>query len=260
MSDFWGFGGYQRPAEGFLSWQHLTFVSTLMVIMTVLAVVFGKKMRNASPARKNIPLIAAAIIMDGAEINKVLLKCTLGEDPMCWMYALPLFVCSVQLITVPVAAFSKGRLREAALDFLFIFGLIGALMGTYAAGDGYGAYPVLSLDNVTSGITHSSIGFSALYIMIARMVSMKKENMWLSFMILIVFCLAAQIANEIIGCNYMFMQSGGGTPYDILYNLAAGHPVLYPVSVVLVFILYMTVFYGVYFLLHRRTKAHSEAA
>jgi len=260
MSDFWGFGGYQRTAEGFLSWQHLTFVSTIMAIMTVLAIVFGRKMRNSSPAQKNMPLIAAAIIMDGAEINKVLLKCTLGGDPMCWMYALPLFVCSVQLITVPLAAFSKGRIRDAALDFLFIFGLIGAVLGTYAAGDSYSAYPVLSLDNVTSGITHGSIGFSALYIMIARMVSMKKENMWISFIILIVFCAAAHIANEIIGCNYMFMSSGGGTPYDILYNLVSGHPLLYPIGVVAVFICYMTVFYAAYFLSHRRTKTQKPSA
>ena len=38
MREFFGFGGYQRPAEGFLSWQHLTFVTSLMVIMVVLAI------------------------------------------------------------------------------------------------------------------------------------------------------------------------------------------------------------------------------
>lgn len=257
-SDFWGFGGYRRPAEGFLSWQHLTFVTCLMVIMTALAIWLGRKYRNRTMKEKNRVLLFTALLIDGTEFTKVLLKCTLGNDPLCWMYALPLFVCSVQLITIPVAALSRGRLKESALDFLFIFGLIGAVLGTYAAGDGYGSYPVLSLDNVASGINHAGIGFAALYIMIARMVSMKRENRGITYAILLAFCLAAQIANSIIGCNYMFMMSGSGTPYDILYNLLGGHPVLYPVCVVLIFVLYIAVFYRVYYHLHKRGNASQK--
>ena len=43
MREFFGFGGYMREAEGFLSWQHLLFVSALMAAMIVLAVVIGRK-------------------------------------------------------------------------------------------------------------------------------------------------------------------------------------------------------------------------
>jgi hypothetical protein len=43
MKDFFGFGGYSRPAEGYLSWQHLLFVSSLMAIMITLAIVLGLK-------------------------------------------------------------------------------------------------------------------------------------------------------------------------------------------------------------------------
>ncbi len=254
MSDFWGFGGYRREPEGFLSWQHLTFVSILMVLMTVLAIWLGRRNRSKTMREKNRALIVAALVMDCTELTKVVLKCTIGNDPLCWMYALPLFVCSIQLITMPVAAFSKGRLKEASLDFIFIFGLLGAVLGTYAAGDNYGSYPVLSLDNVASGITHSSIGFAALYIMIARMVSMKKENIWITFAILLVFCLAAHVANLVLACNYMFMMSGAGTPYDILYNMVSGHEVLYPLCVILLFILYIAAFYSAYFLLHRNKQ------
>ena len=38
MREFFGFGGYTRPAEGFMSWQHLTFVTSLIVVLAVLAV------------------------------------------------------------------------------------------------------------------------------------------------------------------------------------------------------------------------------
>jgi hypothetical protein len=46
MKEFFGFGGYQRPAEGAYSWQHLTFVTGLLLIMTVLAVFLGRKNRQ----------------------------------------------------------------------------------------------------------------------------------------------------------------------------------------------------------------------
>ena len=38
MKEFFGFGGYQRPVEGFMSWQHILFVSILVVIMVILAI------------------------------------------------------------------------------------------------------------------------------------------------------------------------------------------------------------------------------
>ena len=41
IKEFFGFGGYQREPEGYLSWQHLTFVSALVVIMIALAAVLG---------------------------------------------------------------------------------------------------------------------------------------------------------------------------------------------------------------------------
>jgi len=52
--------------------------------------------------------------------------------------------------------------------------------------------------------------------------------------------------------NYMFLVRGDGTPYDILYNLVGGHPILYPMGVILLFLLYIAAFYGVYYLIHAR--------
>ena len=46
-------------------------------------------------------------------------------DPAYWQKLLPLFLCSIQLFTLPLAAFTKGRLKNASLDFVLIFGLLG---------------------------------------------------------------------------------------------------------------------------------------
>ena len=247
MKEFFGIGGYQRTAEGFMSWQHLTFVTSLVLVMIGLAVFLGRRNKQRDDKAKNAVLIWAALLIDGFELFKIILCCYRSNDPMNWLYNLPLFLCSIQLITIPLAAFSKGRIKEASLDFVCIFGILGALLGTYGAAQNYGCYPVLSFDNVVSGITHCISGFASLYIMFSGLCSMKKNNIVITMGILCGFCIAAYVANVLVGYNYMFLMQGDGTPYDILYNLVGGHKVFYPAGVVLLFFLYITGFYWVYF-------------
>lgn len=173
---------------------------------------------------------------------------------MDWIYELPLFLCSIQLITIPLAAFSKGRIKEASLDFVLIFGVLGAVFGTYFAGNNYASYPVLGFDNVISGITHSISGFCSIYIGVSGMMSMKKKNLPITFSILVSFCIAAFIANKVIDYNYMFLVRGDGTPYDILYNIVGGNQALYPLGVVALFLVYISAFYLTFYLLKSKKK------
>lgn len=254
IKEFFGVGGYKREPEGYFSWQHLVFVTSLVLIMIGLAIYFGLKNKNKDDKTKNKVLIWAALLINGFELFKILVFCLNDKSAEPILYNLPLFLCSIQLITIPLAAFSKGRAKEASLDFVSIFGLLGALLGTYFAGNNYTAYPVLSFTNVVSGITHCISGFAALYIIISGMCSMKKNNIWITFTILIVFCILAYIANISFGANYMFLMQGDGTPYDIVYNLVNGNKVLYPLIVVLLFLIYITGFYYVFFLINKKKK------
>lgn len=255
MREFFGFGGYQREAEGYMSWQHLVFVSTLMLIMIGLAVWLGLRNRKKDEKTKNRVLIVCAIAIDAFELLKIVVCCWRSKDIGACLQMLPLFLCSIQLITIPLAAFSKGIVKEAALDFVFIFGILGAVLGTYGAGQNYNAYPVLSMDNVVSGITHSISGFASLYIAFAGMASMKRKNIYVTFAILLFFCVAAYVTNVLIDYNYMFLMRGDGTPYDIFYNLVNGNKVLYPLIVVVLFIVYICVFYAIYFWIQKIHKA-----
>jgi uncharacterized membrane protein YwaF len=254
MREFFGIDGYSRPAEGFLSWQHLLFVSCLMALMIGLSVYLGLRNRNKDFKAKNRVLIVAALVIDAVELFKIVFLCFRSHDPMNWLYNLPLFLCSIQLIALPLAAFSKGRLREAALDFVLIFGVLGAVMGTYGAGQNYNAYPVLSFDNVVSGVTHTISGFASLYIAISGMANMQKRNIPITFAILGGFCGVAYATNHLVEYNYMFLMRGDGTPYDILFNLVGGHPVFYPLAVVALFLIYIAVFYWAFFFAKSRKR------
>lgn len=254
MKEFFGFGGYQRVPEGYLSWQHLLFVSLLVIVMVILAVFLGLKYKNKDIKQKNKVLIWSAILIDAFEIIKIILFSIRSQDPMAWTRMLPLFLCSIQLITIPLAAFSKGRLKDAALDFVLIFGVLGAFAGTYCAGQNYAVYPVLSFDNVVSGITHSISGFASIYILFSKMASMKTINIWITFLILLSFCVVAYIANVLVPYNYMFLMRGDGTPYDIIYNLVGGNAILYPLIVVLLFVIYAVIFYWIFLLCRKKAS------
>ena len=255
MNEFFGFGGYQRQPEGAYSWQHLTFVGCLMAAMVILAIVLGNRNKSHSDKIKNRVLIWSAILIDGFEIIKLIIAVIKNNgDFSCLLIDLPLFLCSIQLITIPVAAFAKGKIRDASLDFVMIFGILGAVLGTVGAAQNYGCYPVLSWDNVVSGITHTISGFAALYIAISGMRSMKKSNIPFSLGILTVFCIAAYTVNRIIDYNYMFLMAGDGTPYDILFNLVGGSPVLYPLCVVALFFVYILSYYGIFHLITNKQK------
>ena len=260
LREFFGIGGYTREPSGAYSWQHLTFVGSLLLVMTLLAVWLGRRNRGREERAQNRALIWAAILIDGLELLKIAIACwNSHQNGYPWyegiLYNLPLFLCSIQLITIPLAAFSKGRIRSAALDFVAIFGLLGAVLGTVGAAQNYGTYPVLGFDNVVSGLTHCISGFAALYILIAGMAGMRRRDSLITVGVLFAFCGAAYGANCLLDYNYMFLMAGDGTPYDIAYNLVGGSPVLYPLLVVALFLVYIAAFYGVTALIRRRKKS-----
>lgn len=252
MREFFGIGGYEREVEGYLSWQHLLFVSAFIAVMIAAAIYFGRKYRHSDEKKKNKVLIVCSVILVSVEIFKYIFFTIAHDNPGYIVRNLPLFFCSLQTVVIPIAAFSKGRLREAALDFIFVFGILGAFFGTYFAGNNYGSYPVVCIDNTVSAITHTVAGFASLYIVISGMQSMKKRNISLNIAILTAFSVIAYIVGALIPYNYMFLFSHDGTPYQIFYDLVNGNKVLYPIIVVVLFYLYILVFYLVYVLIEKK--------
>ena len=263
IKEYFGIGGYNRTPEGAYSWQHLTFVGLLLTAMVVLGVWLGRRNRGRTAKEQNRVLIWAALLIDGFELVKIAIACWCSHaagDP--WydgiLYNLPLFLCSIQLIALPLAAFTHGRLKAASVDFVAVFGLLGAVLGTVGAAQNYNAYPVLGFDNMVSGITHTISGFAALYLLVAGMASLSRGTFPVTISILLGFCIAAYGVNLLIDYNYMFLMAGDGTPYDILYNLCGGSPLWYPLAVLGLFLVYVGGFYGAVFWARQKNRTPAK--
>ena len=254
FKEFFGYGGYTREPSGAYSPQHLVFVAAFTGLAVAAAVFFGLRNRKKDQKTKNKALVWAALLIDGFELLKYVIFITRAGSFSAMRTILPLFLCSIQLIAIPLAAFAKGRVKEASLDFVLLFGFLGGIAGIIGAAQNFNAYPVLSFDNVVSEITQSISLFSSLYIAISGMTSLKKKNIWIVTAILMSFVAAAFIANAALDYNYMFLRSHDGTPYVLFYNLVGGSKVLYPITVIAGFLVYMALCYAVYYLITARKK------
>ena len=94
IKNFFGFGAKDNPyggtPDGYLSWQHLTFVSTFVLSAIILAIILGVYYKNKDEKAKNKVLIWAAIIIDLFEITKIIIGCI--DHITYWKTALPLFL------------------------------------------------------------------------------------------------------------------------------------------------------------------------
>ena len=247
MKKFFGFADDIGEPAGFLSLDHLLLVFVFMTLAVSLAITLGRHYHGRPTSEKNKVLVFAAIAIDSIELFKIVLMCVRNHDPLNFLYDLPLFMCSIQLISIPMAAFAHGRLKSIALDLVVIFGLLGAVFGTLGAGNLFSSYPAWFFDCVVSVITHWISGFAALYIGISGMSTLEKRNAPLTVGVFSCFVLAAFVANYIIDYNYMFLRSHDETPYKLLYELVGGSPVLYPLLVIMLFYVYIAGFYYVAF-------------
>ena len=111
MGQFFGKPEFATP-EGAYSWQHMLHVSISLAIAIVMAIVLGRKNRNKDMATKNKVLIWTAFIMHTVETMRIFIGIGASYNGMSWLWELPFFLCSMQFITIPIAALGKGKLKE----------------------------------------------------------------------------------------------------------------------------------------------------
>lgn len=247
IRQFFGFEEDPRTPEGWFSWQHLTYVTALVIAVILLGTTVGRHFHGLSFAQRRKPLRVAAILMLALEAFKIILISIRSGDPWSFRSMLPLFLCSIILFTLPIAAFGRGRLAAAAMNFTFVFGMLCCLAGTYLAANYYDHSPVFSFDPIISSMTHAISGFSAVYIGVSGLAKRQKGDLGVMAAMLGIFeamALAADLIqlDSAYECNYMFFMRPDGTPFSICMNLVGGNQALYTLFVAALYFAYLFLF------------------
>lgn len=256
---------FERSPEGYFSWQHLLAATLAFSLALTLALVLGLRQRRAPFAKKIKTVRLAALLIDGFELVKLTVLVIITREFATLRSYLPLFLCSIPLIVLPVAGFGKGRLQQAALDFLLMFGLLGGLLGTFLAGNIYSIFPVLHFEPLVSLVTHNISSFAALFIGISGLATCEKKNRGIAIAILGFFMAVAEIVNLLqtgsgFQSNYMFLSQSDGTPFLIVEGWFGARTVGYTIAVALLMWGYVLLFMVVFALLAKTRKPRGKTA
>lgn len=210
----------ERTIEGLFSWQHLGVVTSALIIAFVTAWELAKK-SNSVDDRMDV-LRKTAVLLVATELTRDIYY--LFTSSSWWeslLSNLPLFFCGVPILFLPLGAFAKGKLQQAALDIVLIFGFLGGVLGTYLEANIYNSFPILHFHPLTSLATHMISAFASLYIAFSRSYSLSKDLMKTTFITLVGFIVISYSVNLMnrtlrLQDNYMFLSRSDGTPFSIL--------------------------------------------
>ena len=264
LAVYFGFAEDTRPQVTYLSWQQLTYVTAMVVAALIIGIVLGRRSRKKPFEKRITSLKVMSVVMVACELLKIAVICLRVHDISQARSLYPLFLCSIMLFALSIAAFAKGRLQKAALDFSIKFGFLCMVAGTYPAANMFPSQ-LLKFELNVSTVTHCLSGMGAAYIASAGLVSMEKRNRGISYAILVGFEILALAAdlwqrNSAYQSNYMFFMQSDGTPFIMYENFCGGTGPLYTILAFLTYPAYLLLFDTVYSLIKKRPGRRKKEA
>ena len=255
----WFFLNEGREPDGLFSLAHILTVTVILVSLALVAFNLGRKYKD-NPKAIDVILKVSAIIMIclyvaevvdgflGLYIGKGLV---LGTEEGNKAYfgqlvnSAPLFLCDIAIFSIPIIAFSKGKVRTLLSDFMGIWGIPMGVIGTYLAGNVFGSAPVISFDGLLCIFIHVVPMAVTIFLYLIKFATIDKANMKTALTSFLFFSLFVLVYNYIFGTNFMFFFRGDGTPFD-WFRPYVSLPV-YQLIVFTLYMSYMVLFYYVFF-------------
>ena len=157
----------------------------------------------------------------------------------------------MQIYIIPLAFFTRGRIKNCFCDFIGIWGILMGVFGTYLAGNIYPVHCAISFGALNSLLNHAISFGTGIFVFLTGMNTMEKRNIPIVISFLVFFMTAALIIDYVDNHNFMFFFDGGGTPFDLFKTLVNGNLVLYQIEIYILQCGYMGLFYLCYYLIKK---------
>ena len=243
----WFFLEQDREPAGLFSWSHLLSVTITLAALIALGYYLGRKFKNNKNAQDIVMVCSGALIVLLQLVKIAFLL--IGTDNIgdTLIGNAPLYFCDIMIYIIPIAALTKGRVRDCCIDFIAVCGFLMGFMGNYFAGNIYGSHAAFSFLALNSLFNHSISAFTAMFIFATGLNKMEKKNIPFVVGILFTFMTVALIMAYVFEKNFMFYFSGDGTPFTIFYNLVNGNLIFYQIIIYILQCGYVGLFYLAYY-------------
>ena len=226
---------------------HLMWLAPLIVF----AVFCGKIYKKAGEKkRKTLRLTFAALLLADEIFKHVML---IAADSWLPKY-LSLHLCSINIFLIIYHAFRPNKTLGTFLYTVCIPAAVAAMLFPT-----WTCLPFLNFIHLHSFTVHILLAVYPMMLLSGGDIVRDIRKVPHCIGILLIMAAINFAVNLALDTNYMFLMRGDGTPYDILYNLVNGNRILYPLLVVALFLIYISLFYYVVYVIRRKARAKEVA-
>lgn len=228
--------------------QHIMAMGTVVSVWVLLILLF----KNKNTERKWSFIKYVSLLLPVLEIVHMIWYKSIGE--FHFGYTLPLHLCSLMSVILPVMAFTRNRLLQ---EYSFAIGLATALMAVITPDVYY--YPAFTFIYIQSMIVHGTICFIPIFMVTLMDFKPRITNLPKVIGILFLFAAAVAPVNYFTDGNYFFLRyPAPGSPMEAFAGMV-GSP-WYLIPTFLLGCVLWTIMYLPFALLEARDRQRTRRA
>lgn len=188
----------------------------MMVALMLLGLSWALKWVSQLPEEKSWRVIQiAAVVEPILELSHTVWLYQCGQTQLVKL--LPLHLCSMQCVFIPLAVFTK---RRALWDYLYATAVLGGLCGVLFPAGVAGVYPLWHFQTIQTVLLHSLLIFVPLALIATGRFEPSLKGFGRALLVFTPVAAIAALVDVLYGENYMFILSPPeGTPLVWIYEL-----------------------------------------
>ena len=240
-----------------------------MIVLTLLIITLLIVFRNAKTESVDKFLKILSIIVPVLETVKIVwesyfdIKMGHGFN---WTGLLPLYTCSLFIYTLPLAAWTKGKVKEVAVCWLGTIGVFGGLTNFYLTQILH-TYPFWTFATFMSLYFHFMMVFTGLLIVVTKYKKFTFIDVIKAWIPLAIFSVLVIPVCYGLKADYMLYYYGNGAPvlpqiaeFFARYNLRFVYTLIVLFGYALIALLFISVYKLIYFIIDKLKKKPTEVA
>lgn len=255
----YGFFDYKANISGYygqdmFSTAHIVFMISAFLLMAIVCFLTRHASKRAVDTYLKVLSVAVPIIETSKIVWESYYDIKVFGGQFNYSGLLPLYACSLFIYSLPLAAWTKGKVKECALSFLTTLGIFCGLTN-FIYLNILSTYPLLTYASFISIYFHFAMVFTGIFLMTTGYYRPKLKSVLYSMILFSIYALIVSVVNYAGNAyfgsdsfDYGFLYSGKTSPilcHDLQAALGDKLRPLYTAIIIIGYTLPTAVVYGV---------------